>query len=195
MWGFISKLITLFIGANDLCRSCFLQDSADEFEGNLRIAFNRMFSIPKVVVRVILLFKISKIYQLTEKSTYCRVMKRLGTLFECQCAFMDSKSRSLMDLQTIEYNQRFSIIVKEFRSLGMMVSVDRVLEDVDLEEWSLDFISKVDCFHPNGVVHGILSRLVWNNLFLKESERTKFESGVIPEYRVVGKDDGIIVEW
>lgn len=187
------------MGSNDLCGSCsdvFTKNaSADNFDALLRSTLiNIELLIPRVVVNIVMLFNISKIYDLTNTSPYCRLLRSIGTVFECYCAWVSDKTREQMDKRTMEYNQQLMQIVKEYKvtkKQGFAVRMDRVLENVDLSNWPISYISRADCFHPAASVHGILSRYIWNNLFLSDANNVQFDPLVVPEYFVPNQDSKI----
>lgn len=120
-------------------------------------------------------------------------MKR-GTSFECECAWKSDASREIMDIYTDEINERILRVANEYQGFdGFGVSVDSLLVDVDLGEWSVEHVSRVDCFHPTKEVHEKMSRYVWNNLFLKRNERGSFDVSKEVEYYSPGVNDTIKV--
>jgi lysophospholipase L1-like esterase len=83
------KVLTLFIGANDVCVAChkFRKMDASEWERNLRITLDTIRErVPRVLVNVVELFNVSNIYEATETVPYCRAVHR-GIFIECDCAF------------------------------------------------------------------------------------------------------------
>jgi hypothetical protein len=63
------KVLTLFIGANDVCVACHLerQLDAEEWGDNLRIVLDTIKdTVPRVFVNVVELFNVSKVFEATE---------------------------------------------------------------------------------------------------------------------------------
>jgi phospholipase B1, membrane-associated len=70
------KLLTLLIGANNLCRACDPEfdifDSAQQFEESLRLLLTKLrLNIPKLFVNLVSMFNISQVFTLSEKSLGC----------------------------------------------------------------------------------------------------------------------------
>jgi len=75
------KVLTLLIGANNLCDSCDesfnIYDSAAAFEKNLRGIVKELQTIPRLFVNLVGIFNISGVYTIALNNTYCRYMHHL----------------------------------------------------------------------------------------------------------------------
>lgn len=147
--------------------------SPDAFEEKMRSVFVQLKeTIPRLVVNVILQFNVSQIYDLTSEDEYCQRLRRYGTVFECSCAYLPGPlgpiSRVIMDEAVQQYNLRLRKLYIEFqahRSDSFALIVDPLLKNVNVKDWGLGAISRVDCFHPSLSTHEKLATGVWNNLF------------------------------
>ena len=112
------KVMTLFIGSNDICVACHLEMEldGDEFGEYLTAILNKVRDrIPRVLVNVVELFQVSPIYELTENVTYCRHVHSL--IFpECFCAFGPTAGyfRQRMDTMVDIYNKKVREVVHGF---------------------------------------------------------------------------------
>jgi phospholipase B1, membrane-associated len=92
------KLLSIFIGANDLCASCTFASGfldPEEFEQHLFATLERVMSeyidhlkcnllfslkvrqnVPKVFVNLVSMFNLSQVYDLSQKSNYCKDVHR-----------------------------------------------------------------------------------------------------------------------
>lgn len=76
-------------------------------------------------------------------------------------------SRIIMDSLVQQYNLRLRKIWLEFqtrRNDNFAIILDPLLKDIQLSEWDIGSISRVDCFHPSVVVHEKAAIGLWNNL-------------------------------
>jgi len=83
------KVLTLFIGANDLCLACHnaFDLGSSYWEEHLRKILDTVRDrIPRVLVNMVQLFNMSKIYDLSDSSPYCHDVHRFFFI-ECDCAF------------------------------------------------------------------------------------------------------------
>lgn len=66
------KMLTIFIGANDICVSCKRPERADEYEKALNeTLFKVKSNIPRVFVNIITMFNISQVWDSFSQYTYC----------------------------------------------------------------------------------------------------------------------------
>jgi phospholipase B1 len=173
------KLISVMIGANDLCRSCRNLLTADQFEDNLKTLLERIrLQIPRTIVNMYQLFNVSQLYDLTKDSLYCQQRRSSILTSECRCAFdvgLEGDRRRLqMDELAVQYNGRLLKIAKEYRALNsssFSVIVDPAATGFSLRNASLEYLSNMDCFHPSRKAHELFAIYAWNNLFLPYSQK------------------------
>lgn len=84
------KMITVLIGANNLCASCitFLDpfDTAAQFGQSMQTTFNELANIPKVFVNVVNIFNLSSVWEVSKGTPYCKTVHQDFPI-ECECDF------------------------------------------------------------------------------------------------------------
>jgi lysophospholipase L1-like esterase len=95
------KLITIFIGANNICVLCTppmttLPDlsAVDVFERNLRLVLERIRQdVGKSFVNLVGLFNVSGVYEATRGDPYCELIWDPAHMAICSCVQQDTKQR------------------------------------------------------------------------------------------------------
>ncbi|KAJ3305499.1 hypothetical protein HDV03_001365 [Kappamyces sp. JEL0829] len=181
------KLLTLFIGANDVCQSCSTAVNPDTYETQVRSIIESLrsrysalahSSLPNLIVNVPQLFNVSQLYDLTGNSTYCDKQRANTLTAECTCAFLTGTNgavkRKAMDDLTATLNARLVKIRNDYVAKNysnFMMTTDPGVGGFSLAKADLSFLSNTDCFHPSVKAHGLLATLVWNNLFLPYAKK------------------------
>lgn len=129
------KVLTLFIGSNDICVACHLEKEldGDEFGQYLTAILNKIRDrVPRVLVNVVELFQVSPIYDLTEDDDYCRLVHTL-VFPECFCAFGPTAAffRDRMDTMVDIYNKKIREVVSQFMQTKNDVSTFSVFTYID----------------------------------------------------------------
>lgn len=174
------KLVTLWIGSNDLCLACsILRTSPASYALAIRAAIERLRTIPRTMVILVSLPDVSTVYDQTKDVPAC-VSARDGIgIFECACAFSEDPiagplRRQAMREHATEYNSLLRQIAEEYRSPSspeFAVILEPGLENADMREMPVDLLSEVDCFHPSLPAHARLAEMVWENLHRKAGEK------------------------
>jgi hypothetical protein len=117
------KMITLFIGANNLCAVCEgPKYSAEWFEQNLQSVLTQIHTnIPRVWVNLVALFNISQVYDLAMTSDYCYAMWDTVLGGECPCMTKLSRppsDRKKMDEMSVQYNIVMHKLAKQWQALN-----------------------------------------------------------------------------
>ncbi|KAJ3055276.1 hypothetical protein HK097_011007 [Rhizophlyctis rosea] len=178
------KLLTLFIGSNDVCLGCSsipgpAWPSPALFEQTVRILIGEIRArIPRVVVNVLMQFNVSQVYDLTHDDPWCARLRASGFVFECSCAFLPGAAgpltRRLMDELVQSYNSRLQSIRDDYKTRrydDFAMMVDPGFSQLEIRNWPLGHVSDVDCFHPGVKAHEAMAVGVWNNLFLPEKKK------------------------
>eukprot|EP00128_Syssomonas_multiformis_P010691 Colp12_sorted_trinity150504_noHs@4799 len=179
------KLMTIFIGANDVC-ACEgiekLYASADRWEAYVRGAVEKVrVSMPRVFVNLVELFNISGVYDISQKRDYCRNFHAMS-FFECKCGFApsseggDAYRRAIADMSQ-EYNARLRKIANDYkgqyRDFGVVAQP--AFRDAELPALPVEFLSNIDCFHPSPLGHAQMAMHLWNNMVSPHGAKsTKF---------------------
>ncbi|TPX71932.1 hypothetical protein SpCBS45565_g00917 [Spizellomyces sp. 'palustris'] len=174
------KLITIFIGNNDACFGCepfsgHTYLSPELFEMAIRALLEKIhLNVPRAVVNLMMGFNVSQVWDLTHDDPYCSKLRNSGLVFECTCAFLSPILRTLMDTIIQSYNERLASIAKSYQDRqdpGFAVIVDPLLKNVRIQDWTLEHLSNVDCFHPTVQAHEVLAKGVWHNLFRSSEDK------------------------
>lgn len=82
------KILTFLIGGNDLCLSCVLEQalSPDKWEERMRTILTKVKQqIPRVIVNVVPIFKVSQIVELTKDDAECQILHKVLHLITLMC--------------------------------------------------------------------------------------------------------------
>lgn len=210
------KVLTLFVGANDLCLVCKMQKRFDptEFaEYYRRVLIEIRNRFPRTLVNVVELFNVSAIYRATEDQPYCRGVHRLVFL-ECDCAFGPESEarpfRDMMDEMATAYNQQVRAVIRDLsqvRNETFAIALHPFTRDLNITSFPMEMISTLDCFHPSAKSHGLTATALWNSMLTPPEERPRnipsltleplcagedsvFYPGSPPDAEVVWKDGG-----
>jgi len=166
------KLLTLFIGANNLCGACRNDSNtmpqwwADHLNAVLTQIHNE---IPRVFVNVMTIFNISGVWDAGQTSWYCRALWDGITNHECGCLTTGQKSdRDAMDIRGTEFNAITNEIVAKFAALNdpeFTVVVQPGISGFPVATYGESYLSALDCFHPNLYANWAFTYAIWNNMF------------------------------
>jgi len=166
------KVMTLLIGANDLCGACQLSDpwsEPDAFELGVTATLEKVrAAVPRVFVNLVNMFNLSGVYTLSLQNPYCTDFHR-DFAGECPCIFWPNgtETRPLTDSITQEINARMANIAQSYQAKNysdFAVIVQPFGRDLAVDTLPLDFISTLDCFHPSLLAHQAMATALWNNM-------------------------------
>eukprot|EP01114_Cavostelium_apophysatum_P007810 TRINITY_DN19995_c0_g1_i1.p1 TRINITY_DN19995_c0_g1~~TRINITY_DN19995_c0_g1_i1.p1 ORF type:complete len:383 (-),score=50.59 TRINITY_DN19995_c0_g1_i1:81-1229(-) len=163
------KMMTIFVGANNLCRTCNGDYDPDYFEKNLEGLVQKIYDqIPRTFVSILQLFNISQVYHLAEQSDYCMFMWDNLCECPCMCKNATAETRTVMDEHSVYYNERIENVAQNWqnKNLGTFtVKVQPFLRDMMIPDIvGLSALSSLDCFHPSWFADAVWSIGYWNNL-------------------------------
>jgi len=165
------KLLTLLIGANNLCICCHndSRGTPQYYETQLRsILTTIQQSIPRTFVNVVTLFNISGVWYAGEQFEYCRALWTGITTGECPCLLKyGDAERQTMDDYAVAYGQVAAQVAAEFASKhdpNFTVVVQPGLSGYNISYMGADFLSELDCFHPNEPANEAFTLSIWNNM-------------------------------
>ncbi|ORX44922.1 hypothetical protein DM01DRAFT_297161 [Hesseltinella vesiculosa] len=163
------KLLTFFIGSNDLCHACAVNTSLPgPFIVDVQNAIERIRNnIPYVLIQVVGLLRIDEIFLDTQAyPTYCRPFKQSNFVLhdhECMCAHSAANLSIMASLQP-QFNAALQSVVDYYRSPlysnDTFTIVYRPLS-VNIQSFPIQAISNVDCFHPSALAHSWFSKILW----------------------------------
>jgi len=167
------KLVTLYIGGNDLCEVCKVQNySWTSYTDNINETLIYLRdNLPNTLVNVVPVMDLSLFSGLHSANLFpiksCNLFHRLF----CACSlgsYIDETSErfveytnSLLNLLNTEpyteLNDSFSVVIQPF---------DINQHVVRTKNGKVDFsYTAPDCFHPNAKGHSMMAQGLWNNMF------------------------------
>ncbi|XP_074065902.1 phospholipase B1, membrane-associated isoform X2 [Macrotis lagotis] len=186
------KIITLFIGGNDLCDSCNdpLYYSPQNFTGNIGKALDILHEeVPRAFVNLVTVLKIVSLRELyqEEKVNCPRILLRslcpcvlkfednsteLATLIELNKQYQE-KTHQLVDSGRYDTKDDFTVVLQPFLEQVSMPKTPEGLPDSS-------FFAP-DCFHFHSKSHARAARALWNNMLEPVGEKTnevQFENNI-----------------
>jgi len=178
------KLLTIFLGANNLCNVCTGRPDSlpDKFEENLRLMLTNIEQrIPRVFVNLVGIFNISGVWDVHNTDLYCislwSIMKK-----ECGCLQSGKAAdRQAIDNAAVAYNQRMFKVAAEFyakRNPQFTVVVQPGLSGAYIPEFGRPFLSNLDCFHPSLSANEAFAYQIHNNMWQPIGKKT-----IIPDIK------------
>jgi len=173
------KMLTILIGANDICKCCSTNASytgPEAFEQDLVAVLEKVrVTLPRTFVNLILGFNLSEVYNLGRKSIACELKQRLFS-WECGCIFHKGANATRVEVDAIaqQYNQRIFKIQDLYRSKNFTdfaVVAHPFMYRTNLDTFPLDFLSTLDCFHPSLFAHENLAVALWNSMLTPAAQK------------------------
>nr|XP_018266174.1 uncharacterized protein I303_00143 [Kwoniella dejecticola CBS 10117]OBR88332.1 hypothetical protein I303_00143 [Kwoniella dejecticola CBS 10117] len=182
------KYVNIGIGANDVCAYCLTPNSTifpmsgtpKQFARNIQKAVNELrLHVPNIIVNIVGLLRVSDIYELTLKDPYCRTpgLPLPHLALECSCALLPGPAgdytRQRMDEQGKAYDEAVLEVIREWEeeddpSFGAIWQPGTA---VDLKNYPIEALSKIDCFHPSEMSHQRVAVGLWNRLTLSYEDK------------------------
>jgi len=183
------KLLTIFIGANDLCDgmvtgfdACDGNAShrgalADRYEQNLRDALTKLVNgFQNTIVQVASMFQLSSVPEVRRGHLYCSARKAL--IDECNCIDRSASGNgNVTDAQLAnlsatveEFNDRIHQVALDFLSPRPDFAVVEASAARGQPIPNFSFLSDLDCFHPSAEAHETMATSLWNSLFSDQRE-------------------------
>ncbi|CAF1366227.1 unnamed protein product [Adineta steineri] len=174
-WNNDWKMITIFIGTNDLCNFCtdskLTKYTPEQYMLNVREALDKLYQapIPRTLVNLVLPFDIRNVKELYTGNYACQILYNKT----CPCAafptieqanilddYIPKYQQVLLDLiNTGRYDQRddFTVVIQPFMA-------ETKLPENDDNETDFSYFAP-DCFHFSGKGHAQVALSLWNNMF------------------------------
>ncbi|KAL0084486.1 hypothetical protein J3Q64DRAFT_1641161 [Phycomyces blakesleeanus] len=164
------KLLTFFVGSNDLCHSCFVPASMPQtFSIDVLAAIERIrMAVPYVLIQVVGMFHIDQIFVETQAyPKYCHPFPISTFTLQnevCGCAHTAENRTILNDLLPI-YNSALQSVVTYYKDPKFLSNETFGIFyqplPADISSFPIDAISNVDCFHPSAIAHEWISKNLW----------------------------------
>jgi phospholipase B1 len=172
------KLVTMFIGGNDLCRFC--KDPAlrspENYVKFIREALDLLHDqLPRTFVNLVSMFRASEIQKLNGNQ-FCTLFHKIG----CKCAaFADPKiddmlneyntqylnyTHSLIDSNRYDDRDDFTVVIQEFMQ-------DMKIPLTSDNQTDYTYFAP-DCFHFSAKGHAKVAIELWNSMFTPVNQKT-----------------------
>ncbi|WVQ64327.1 uncharacterized protein L199_002489 [Kwoniella botswanensis] len=182
------KYVNIGIGANDVCAFCLTPNSTafpfsgtpQHFAMDIKKAVNELRKhVPNMIVNIIGLFRVSDIYKLTLKDPYCQPphLPIPHLALECSCALIPGPvgdyTRQKMDELGQAYDQAVWDVIREWEEEAdpSFAAIWQPGTSVDLANYPIEALSKIDCFHPSELSHQRVAGGLWNRLTLNMKDK------------------------
>ncbi|XP_012507870.1 PREDICTED: phospholipase B1, membrane-associated [Propithecus coquereli] len=177
------KLVTLFIGINDLCHYCenLEAQSAQEYAQHIQQALDILYEeLPRTFVNVVEVMELASLYQ-----AQGRTCATLAGQSNCSCLRYAQNSLEMQELKTVNWNfqsaiSRFSYWHQYGQREDFAVVVQPFFQNTlaPLNERSdpdFTFFSE-DCFHFSEHAHAEMAIALWNNMLEPVGQKTTFNN-------------------
>ncbi|XP_013799269.2 phospholipase B1, membrane-associated [Apteryx mantelli] len=177
------KLVTLFIGGNDLCKFCSdpVHYSPENYTHNIQIALDMLHrEVPRAFVNLVSVLSIASLQELyAEKSISCPrlIMRSLcpcvlnydvnSTEFNMLVSFnkkYQERTRQLVESGRYDTKEDFTVVLQPFM---MNVNVPKTQEGLPDSSYFAP-----DCFHFSQKTHSQAARALWNNMLEPVGQKT-----------------------
>ncbi|XP_063246903.1 phospholipase B1, membrane-associated [Prinia subflava] len=177
------KLITLFIGGNDLCKFCENPEhhSPENYTYNLQIALDLLHKeVPRAYVNLVTMLPIASLRELHAlKNNSC---PKLLMRMLCPCV-INPKDNSNELKKLIYFNRRYQERTRQLVESGrydtkddFTVVMQPFMTNLEMpktqEGWPDDSYFAPDCFHFSQKAHSQAARALWNNMLEPVGEKT-----------------------
>jgi phospholipase B1 len=170
------KMLTMFVGGNDLCASCDDWDkySPEAYGAKVREAVDILFNeLPRVFLNIVPIFDVTPLSELSQ-NVLC---DSLQTRF-CDCAVNEitraelrntqlgyfAALKSLTDDPKYTYREDFAVVLQpHLRDFDLP-------RDPETGDYMDGFLSP-DCFHPSRLGHQSFAFSLWNTMLTPVSQK------------------------
>eukprot|EP00817_Percolomonadidae_sp_ATCC50343_P000975 CAMPEP_0117420510 /NCGR_PEP_ID=MMETSP0758-20121206/1830_1 /TAXON_ID=63605 /ORGANISM="Percolomonas cosmopolitus, Strain AE-1 (ATCC 50343)" /LENGTH=306 /DNA_ID=CAMNT_0005202163 /DNA_START=174 /DNA_END=1094 /DNA_ORIENTATION=+ len=170
------KLLTIFIGANNLCRSCkgHPEDQPQAFVDVMEANIEKIYKlIPRVRVNIVSLFNISGVHTASEESAYCKVVHDI--VAECACMSKHGdEGRLIMDQNAMKINELLVDVERRWQAKdtpGFGLALQPFTWQMVVPD--LSFLSSLDCFHPSVSANVHFATYLWNSMLTPPAKKPK----------------------
>ncbi|XP_017600319.1 PREDICTED: phospholipase B1, membrane-associated isoform X3 [Corvus brachyrhynchos] len=177
------KLITLFIGGNDLCKHCEdpVHHSPENYTYNLQIALDLLHKeVPRAYVNLVTLLSVESLRELhaSENNSCPKVLMRML----CPCV-INPKDNTTELKKLIYFNRKYQERTRQLVESGrydtkddFTVVIQPFMTNMEMpktQEGSPDSsYFAPDCFHFSQKAHSQVARALWNNMLEPVGEKT-----------------------
>eukprot|EP00026_Physarum_polycephalum_P012990 Phypoly_transcript_13345.p1 GENE.Phypoly_transcript_13345~~Phypoly_transcript_13345.p1 ORF type:complete len:342 (+),score=36.57 Phypoly_transcript_13345:133-1026(+) len=171
------KILTIWIGSNNLCRVCSTDylvpniNGGEAFENGVTLALDYLFAnVPRLFVNLVANLNVSTIYDVQDG--ICPGLH----IMACPCAgSLNPIQRAAVSTTTQDFIERAYKIANAFNarnSSTQAVVVQPCLIQTAITNRSM--LSAADCFHPSAYTHSLGATALWNNMLSPASSKKTF---------------------
>ncbi|CAN2391640.1 Phospholipase B1, partial [Pristimantis euphronides] len=179
------KLITIFIGSNDLCDYCKNKTlfSADSFINYMTESLDMLQEeLPRTIVNVVQLFHLDRLRQVNDQSLGC-ILQRIF----CSCVVQPEENSPEL-LEIVEVNRQFQEGLEQLiqtsgrydKKKDFAVVLQPFLKDIEPamdQDGRIDYsYFTPDCFHLTIKGHEHMAKGLWNNMFQPEGNKSHLKT-------------------
>ncbi|XP_061609687.1 phospholipase B1, membrane-associated-like isoform X1 [Phyllopteryx taeniolatus] len=167
------KLLTIFVGGNDLCHYCNDQNnlSPSNYSRNLMLALDKLYhEVPRLLVNLVEIMQIDTLKQVKKNTLGCSLLQRTS----CPCVInptenspeIEEVKRINLEYQAEIHNlisgsrydgkEDFAVVLQPFLHNSFIPFIGEGEADTTL--------FSVDCFHISERAHAEMSIALWNNM-------------------------------
>ncbi|KAM9339222.1 phospholipase B1, membrane-associated-like [Symphorus nematophorus] len=167
------KLVTIFVGGNDLCHYCIDQNnlSPKNYSHNLMLSLDMLYKeVPRLLVNVVQLMQIDPLKTVKRNTIGCSLLQRTS----CPCVINPAEnSPELEEIKRInlEYQVEIQQLIsgdrydgkEDFAVVLQPFLQNSFIPQIGVGEADTSFFS-VDCFHISERAHAEMAIALWNNM-------------------------------
>jgi phospholipase B1 len=167
------KLLTIMIGANDICEYCIngYNNTITTYMFNMEQLFKNIINqSEKIFINVVSTFDVSLTQDWQRVS--CETIHYL--INECPCILGRNRQKNAKEKVGELYkaiNQKLAQLVKKYANVkkDIEIGLQPILEDFRI--YNESYLSSLDCFHPSEFGNKVMATILWNNMFLPPEEK------------------------
>ncbi|KNC54348.1 uncharacterized protein AMSG_12346 [Thecamonas trahens ATCC 50062] len=200
-----NKLLTLWIGANDICGACKhgnISAQAAAYEAKMEAVLDKVFAtFPRTFVSVLTIFNVSDVYVAGQQKAYCR---EIFKIVQSECGCMEKygwEGRAAMGEAVVAFNNVTHAVVAKFQAkldpATSWVVVQPQNERANIPAMGEDYLSDLDCFHPSLFGDKAFAIGLWNNMFLPPDRKVHTLNPTVDGhiyYGIAAHEDGPLYE-
>lgn len=178
------KLLTIMIGANDICSYCITgyNKTISNYMTNIRQLHDQIYKdSQKIFINYVSLFDVSVV--MDWQNPKCDVVHFL--INECPCILGRNRQKDAREKVGALYKDINSELYPYIKSLDekrddIIVRIQPILENFHV--YNQSYLSSFDCFHPSAFSNIVMGTILWNNMFLPEAQKLKNMEYLQPLY-------------